>query len=132
MANDYTYRFKPKAEGFDIGVMFNLFVFGVLAYVAINMINYFKNSFLNSKDARSAADVVDKTFDKAIVPSKVDETKLSDVLDRLTVKLNVLFWPDGNGMVKLLKDLSKDELDWIYLKFGTRVYQHGFLGQKRT
>ena len=131
MSNNYSYRFKPAVNGSNFSSVISLAIFGVVAYFGINLVNYFKNSMLNATEKRAGSDVTDNFFNNAALPVVSDEAKLIDIFDRLLVKLNVLFWPDGGGIVSLLSGLSKNELDWIYLKFGSRIYQHGWLSDKK-
>lgn len=125
------YRFKPEIKGLDLDSVCNIAVLGFLGYFGVKF--FFKSGVLSkSSTAKTEGSGLSGAIKKTDLPKGVDTLKLEDRLNRLENKLYTLFIVDNKGIYELLEDLSSKELDWIYLKWGVRVYQHGFLDEKES
>lgn len=126
MRVDKSYLFKPDAKRFDISLLMTFLLVAIGIYLFFFMKKGLGSIFGESESQqKEGGDPVVKE-----VPSGIDQDKLNDRLNRLSNLMNTLGSVDQDGMIKICSDLTGKELDWIYIKFGNRVYQHGFLDLK--
>lgn len=115
----------------DLTSVLDIAVLGLLAYFGVNI---FKSGGLFGKSgtAKTEGDGLSGAIKNAELPKGVDTMKLEERLNRLENKLYTLWLVDNKGIYELLEDLTGKELDWIYLKFSVREYQHGALDEKES
>jgi hypothetical protein len=126
MKRNLSYRFKPDAKRLDLGFLFTVVLFVAGGYLLLRFAKGIMGvgGILGESQSQSVEGVDSIT---GPVPVGVDEVKLADRLNRLCNYMDTLWTVDQSGMINILSDLSSSELDWIYVKFGNRIYQHGFL-----
>lgn len=141
MVTDYSYRFKPEMKKFNLGSFLNIAVLAILAYFAYKLFSgkgpvggLIGDILGTNGPVLTEAAAVQKAINKAQLP-KVDDIKMLDRMNQLENKLVAAGWlrqlfpTDSSGVYDLLSDLNKDELDWVFLYWGTRSYNAGIVGR---
>lgn len=120
MKQDFSYRFKPEMKRLDFQSIINIALIGVVAFFAFKVFKGF--GILPTSTQATEGDSVQKAINNSQLPTGLDIMKLEDRLNRLENKLYSINFVDSSGIYSLLEDLNSKELDWIYLKWGTREF----------